>query len=135
MSTRPPLPSQSEPSAGDLDAVRQLLFGAELKRFDEARRALEAQMRDAVSALQRETARSLEDLRGALDKRLEEITGQIAALDADLRRELREQSDERVVAESKRLSGEIAALAHSALDRKAAAQIFSDLARALGSDG
>jgi len=110
-----------------LEQVREILFGAESRRSETERRALESKVAERFDRLEAEYERRFEKLLAELHQRFEKNCSMLEAEAAERREALRIQHDELV----RRLEAAAELMRHTKTDRQELADLLTDVASRL----
>jgi hypothetical protein len=113
-----------EPS---LEQVREILFGAESRRAEAARRALEAEVAERLGRLEAEYERRFEKLLQDLQQRFDKACEMVGAESAERRKSMQTQHDELIT----RLERAAYSLGQAKTNREELAGLLDDVASRL----
>jgi uncharacterized protein YicC (UPF0701 family) len=113
-----------EPS---LEQVREILFGAESRRAEAARRALESKIAERLGRLEAEYERRFEKLLQDLQQRFDKACQLVEAESAERRKSIQTQHDELIA----RLERAADSLGHTKTSREELAGLLDDVATRL----
>jgi hypothetical protein len=117
----------TEPSDHSLEQVREILFGAESRRSETQRRALESKVAERFDRLEAEYERRFERLLQDLHQRFDKNCAMLEAESAERREALRIQHDKLVA----RLEAAAESISQTKTDRQELADLLNDVASRL----
>ena len=117
----------SEPNDHSLEQVREILFGAESRRSETERRALESKVTERFDRLEAEYERRFEKLLQDLHQRFDKNCAMLEAESAERREALRIQHDKLVA----RLEAAAESIGQTKTDRQELADLLNDVASRL----
>jgi hypothetical protein len=110
-----------------LEQVREILFGAESRRSETERRAMESKVAERFSKLEAEYERRFEKLLQDLHQRFEKSCAMLDAESAERREAMQSQHDELIA----RLEKAAHSLGHAKTDREELAGLLNEVANRL----
>jgi|HubBroStandDraft_4_1064222.scaffolds.fasta_scaffold351075_2 hypothetical protein len=117
----------SAPNDHSLEQVREILFGAQSRRFEAERRALESKTTERFDRLEAEYERRFEQLLRDLHQRFDKTCAMLEAESAERREALRIQHDKLIA----RLEAAAESISQTKTDRQELADLLNDVASRL----
>lgn len=130
-----PTPAPREAESGNVDKIRDILFGAQMRDYDRRFSGLEERLLQEATALREEVAQRLGATEQYVRGELDALTAQLSAEQRDRTQAVRETTDA-LTNVNRELSERIAAFAEqTAHHHRELRQVMADQQRALSDEG